>query len=114
MQPLRLSLTVKGEGMPKITTRCADCGVGTLTIGEWYMAKDDVWEQAWSGRRKSWHGKATGHEILCIGCLENRIGRTLTNLDFTRSPINNAADEHKSDRLRNRLTTTEGPIKRHR
>ena len=42
-----------------------------------YMVKDDVWEQAWCGRRKSWHGKIPGQEILCIGCLEKRLGRTI-------------------------------------
>jgi hypothetical protein len=32
-----------------------------------------VWEQAWAGRRKPWHGKVIGQEILCVGCLEKRI-----------------------------------------
>jgi hypothetical protein len=62
--------------IPVCITNCADCGVGTGTLGEWYMVTDDVWEQAWCGRRKSWHGRVPGQEILCIGCLEARIGRT--------------------------------------
>ena len=36
-----------------------------------------AWEQAWAGRRKSWHGAVPGQEVLCIGCLEKRVGRTL-------------------------------------
>jgi hypothetical protein len=68
---------------PVCISNCADCGVGTWTIGEYYMVHDEVWEQAWAGRRKAWHGKVPGQEILCIGCLEARIGRTLTYGDFT-------------------------------
>ena len=60
---------------PVVVSQCADCGVGTFTLGEWYMVDDEVWEQAWLCRRKSWHGKLPGTEILCIGCLEKRIGR---------------------------------------
>jgi hypothetical protein len=40
---------------PAILSRCADCGLGTITAGEWYMVNDDVWMQAWAGRLKPWH-----------------------------------------------------------
>jgi hypothetical protein len=84
---------------PACISNCADCGIGTITAGEWFMVHNHVWEQAWAGRRKSWQRRVPGQEILCIGCLERRIGRTLTGHDIThaRSPI--------SDRLRDRLTT---------
>jgi hypothetical protein len=42
-------------------------------------------------------------EILCIGCLGRRIGRTLSRDDFTDAPINDPDKEGMSDRLRNRL-----------
>jgi hypothetical protein len=84
---------------------CSDCGVGTITLGEWYMVKDEIWEQAWAGRRKSWYGEVDGREILCIGCLEERIGRTLVTCDFTDAPVNHPNDEWMSDRLYDRLTT---------
>jgi hypothetical protein len=45
---------------PQILTRCADCEVGTHTIGEYYMVKDAVWRQAWVGRRRWWHDKRWG------------------------------------------------------
>jgi hypothetical protein len=96
---------------PRILSRCADCGIGTLTLGEYYMVKDDVWEQAWAGRRKAWHGKVPGQEILCIGCLEQRIGRTLTSSDFTDAPVNDLTDPDISDRFRDRLTTTRTSFK---
>jgi hypothetical protein len=67
---------------PICTSNCADCGVGTLALGEVYMVRDEIWEQAWCGRRKSWHGQVPGQEILCIACLEQRIGRELTLSDF--------------------------------
>jgi hypothetical protein len=80
---------------------CADCGAGTGTLGEYYMVRDDVWEQAWVGRRKSW--QTPDREFLCIGCLEERLGRTLTPCDFPDYPINDPAKYGMSDRLRSRL-----------
>jgi hypothetical protein len=98
---------------PQCTTHCCDCGLGTITIDEWYMVNDDVSEQAWAGRRKSWQRRVLdgvvdvvpGTEILCIGCLEKRIGRTLCRTDFTDAPVNNPNEHQHSDRLRDRLTT---------
>jgi hypothetical protein len=50
-------------------TNCADCRWNTLALGEWYAVRDDVWEQACRrDPRPAW-------EILCIGCLEERLGR---------------------------------------
>jgi hypothetical protein len=90
---------------PVVTTSCVDCGIGTITTEEWYMVKDEVWEQVWCGRRKSWH-QMPGTEILCIGCLEQRLGRTLTATDFADAPINDPNEIRMSKRLRERLATT--------
>jgi hypothetical protein len=68
-----------------------------------HLASITVWDYAWGGRRKPWHG-SSGQEILCIGCLESRIGRTLMSRDFKDVPINNLAAGEKSARLRNRLS----------
>ena len=85
--------------------RCVDCEVDTSAIGEYYMVKDEVWGQAWgAGRRKSWR-ELFGPDILCIGCLEQQLGRTLTPRDFTDAPINKDRDSMSArlrDRLRNR------------
>jgi hypothetical protein len=75
-------------------TDCADCSADTFALGEWYMVKDNVWQQA---------GMEFG--FLCIECLECRLGRTLTASDFTAAPVNNPDRRTKSDRLRDRLTT---------
>jgi hypothetical protein len=93
---------------PVVLTACADCGVGTITLGEYYMVKDSVWDEAWSGRRKWWFHYVGGQETLCIGCLENRIGRTLMACDFTDCEVNDPTDETNSKRLRARLTAKEG------
>ena len=97
---------------PVVVSQCADCGVGTFTLGEWYMVDYEVWEQAWLCRRKSWHGKLPGTEILCIGCLEKRIGRTLTSSDFIDAPCNDPTEPDMqavkfSDRMRDRLTANQ-------
>jgi hypothetical protein len=95
---------------PMCITNCADCGIGTLTLGEYYMVHDDLWEQAWAGRRKSWHC-LPGQEYLCIGCLEERLGRTLLWCDFTDVPINDPDNPAISERLRDRMTTDGGNFK---
>ena len=87
---------------PSVGTRCADCDVGTITLGEWYMVKNDVWEQAWPGRRKSWCRREQGQSPR-VGCLEDRIGPTLMRIDFTDAPINNPNIAGTSARLRDRL-----------
>jgi hypothetical protein len=94
---------------PTVRSRCADCEVGTFTIGEWYMVCDEVWAQAWADRLKPWHA-LDGQQILCIGCLEKRIGRTLMASDFTDAQVNNPNDETISDRLYDRLTATSGTV----
>src|SRR5262245_7615595 len=101
---------------PLIVSACADCSLGTIRLGEWYMVHDHVWEQAWAGRRKSWQGRVPGTEILCIGCLERRIGRTLVASDFIPDvPANDPNKGNVSQRLHNRLTAIDPtPLKRKR
>jgi hypothetical protein len=88
---------------PEIRSRCADCEVGTLTLGERYMVHDDLWAQAWKGRAKAWQHRAPGQMILCIGCLEQRLGRELCAADFTDVPLNDPDCHHMSARLLDRL-----------
>jgi hypothetical protein len=99
---------------PVVTTRCIDCGVGTITSREWYMVKNEVWDQAWVGRRKSWHWQTMGQEILCIGCLEQRLGRMLTASDFTDAPVNDPNKQLMSKRLRQRLAARRARAAMHR
>lgn len=65
---------------------CADCGNDTTPSKrghrnagrhEWYMVHDDVWVSAGMERPSE-----SGGGFLCIGCLEERLGRTLTPADF--------------------------------
>lgn len=86
---------------------CDDCGVDTSSrarFGDWYMAgigefyrvKHHIWQEAQRGDREP--------KFLCIGCLENRLGHTLTINDFTDAPINNPGVFAMSPRLRDRLS----------
>jgi len=89
--------------MPEIVTQCCDCGLGTNVAGEWFVAKDKVWDEAWpADRLKSWH-YLPGQMVLCIGCLEKRIGRTLCATDFTDEMVNRIDKVGISDRMRSRL-----------
>jgi hypothetical protein len=58
-------------------TRCVDCGM--YTRDEYYMVRKAVWEES---------GMERYGGMLCIGCLENRLGRMLNSEDFTDAPIN--------------------------
>lgn len=57
--------------------KCLDCDIHTVKAGEYYNVHDRIWEAG---------GGEDG--FLCIGCLENRIGRTLVPEDFGYCLIN--------------------------
>jgi hypothetical protein len=57
---------------------CLDCGVDTVALGEYYALHEDVWLRA----------HPAGEGMLCIGCVERRLGRRLNALDFTAAPVN--------------------------
>jgi hypothetical protein len=72
---------------------CMDCQVDISKIGEHYFIKTDLWLSVVSSNKG----------MLCIGCLEKRIGRLLTKADFTDCYINNPKFSGMSKRLLNRL-----------
>jgi hypothetical protein len=76
---------------PAPSVECLDCGVDTHAVDEWYMVRDDVWVAA----------NPSQSGILCIGCLEDRLGRRLTRSDFT--PCLGNKDWPKSARLASRM-----------
>lgn len=72
---------------------CKDCGVDVKGIGEFhYMLKTEIWLTV-----------AKSSDILCIGCLEKRLKRALTYLDFTDKSFNRKNFGKKSARLLNIL-----------
>lgn len=78
---------------------CADCRVDTYVIGEYYMIDHKLWRHAWRKRRRP-----GAKPILCIGCVERRVGRTLMASDFIEAPVNNPRDPYMSERMRERVT----------
>lgn len=74
---------------------CMDCQVNTRIIQEYYMVNFAIWREVVPERKG----------MLCIGCLEDRLGRTLNKEDFHDCPLNEDTDNwKKSERLKNRLT----------
>ncbi|QFG12256.1 Hypothetical Protein OBI_RACECAR_152 [Arthrobacter phage Racecar] len=57
---------------------CMDCPVNTHYIHEYYMVQFDLWYSV----------VPSGEGMLCIGCLEDRLGRELTTEDFIEAPVN--------------------------
>jgi hypothetical protein len=75
---------------------CKDCRVDTIALREVYMVHREIWSAA---------GMLPYGGALCIGCLEQRIGRQLVPEDFPPFPVNgpDRQDERCTSRLRERL-----------
>jgi hypothetical protein len=58
---------------------CVDCSINTMHIDEYYMVTDEIWDDT---------GLTSNGGMLCIGCLEARLGRKLTARDFSDVPLN--------------------------
>lgn len=71
---------------------CVDCNEHTKY--EHYFVNNDVWFT---------QAKMPEEGMLCVGCLEARIGRMLCGRDFTGAHINNPRKNIMSDRLRSRI-----------
>jgi hypothetical protein len=72
---------------------CMTCGVNTSEIHEFYMLIDQTWLQA---NHDSFEG------MLCIGCVEARLGRLLRPSDFDPYWMDQF-DGYRSQRLYQRL-----------
>lgn len=57
---------------------CMDCDSDTYVTQQYYMLKDRLW--------KNVNPKVDG--MLCLGCAENRLGRSLNRKDFKRTRLN--------------------------
>jgi hypothetical protein len=79
--------------------RCLDCGINTDAIDEYYMLRNEVRAEANPGN--------DGH--LCISCVERRLGRTLTAVDFTGGQVNTSVTLRRSPRLIDRLQFSPNP-----
>jgi hypothetical protein len=76
--------------MKKINWNCADCGMNTFY--EYYMVHDELWDSV-----------SKSEEMLCILCLEARLGFKLSKKDFTDCPINKDLWIDSTKILKNRL-----------
>lgn len=77
---------------------CLDCGVDTNAINEYYMVTYTVWHAAMGGDMRG---------MLCIGCLEKRLGRRLQRSDFSEHMDRMSLFVGLSDRLKDRLGKVE-------
>lgn len=75
------------------THHCLDCRRNTHKLNEYYMVTDKVW------RRVNPEDKG----MLCIKCLETRLGRQLIYKDFLWCPLNVINVYEGSKLLRERL-----------
>lgn len=73
-----------------------DCGIDTGKAKEFYFIETDVWLIA----------AKTKEGMLCIGCIEQRLGRKLEPSDFPDVTINSPKYMEQSQRLSSRMTET--------
>jgi len=80
---------------------CQDCGHDTYMMGELYMLQFYLWDDMLE--RTGWA------HMLCIGCVEERLGRRLERSDFINCPLNFELryTKRQSLRLRSRLRKTQ-------
>jgi len=89
---------------------CCGCGVNIHEAHEYYHVHNGVWAEAGACKRS----------LLCIGCLEDRLGRELTRADFSdagvnhdeyyRYPVGTRQRRIRSARFADRLARTSAPI----
>lgn len=72
---------------------CDECSVNCAETYEDFMVQHELWLSVCKKK-----------EVLCVGCLEERLGRKLNKHDFLFVPINNYFAYVKSERLYDRLT----------
>lgn len=72
---------------------CLDCGSDTGRIYEHYFIDTTLWLLVVRSKEG----------MLCIGCLEKRLGRELRPEDFPKVTINDPKYSSQSDRLRARV-----------
>jgi hypothetical protein len=80
------------EPRPLVSLDCVDCGADFDEYD--YIVEDAVWAAS---------GLKPDGGLLCIGCLERRLGRRLKRDDFESKPFNEISSS-KSLRLRDRLS----------
>jgi hypothetical protein len=88
--------TYSKEYPPNENDYCVDCKVDTLIIGEYYMLHHSVWEDT---------GLGIYDGMLCILCVEKRIGRQLNSEDFSNLPINTQPILFRSQLLLERMSS---------
>lgn len=77
---------------------CIDCHQDTGKIKEFYFINTNTWLTALGSKQG----------MLCIGCLEKRLGRELRQDDFPNVTINSPRYGDKSQRLMQRMNNV-GP-----
>jgi hypothetical protein len=105
------------RGLQSEHHNCIDCGYNThpgaptRQMAEFLMARDGTVPLSWTEETEvymvhNYVWKAAGMEpyggCLCIGCLENRIGRKLKPKDFPRDHAFNNSGLPCTERLRQR------------
>lgn len=95
------------------TFRCKDCDINTSDIDEYYTLWNELWWKVTGHYKKfneiKFYDFCNSREdyMLCIGCVENRLGRKLKPKDFPSNPLNKQNKKgypNSSARLYKRIT----------
>lgn len=89
---------------------CKDCDVDTADIDEYFMIDGSLWNSCTTPEERDvshWDTDDRRNSLmLCVGCIEKRLGRKLTSVDFPHNiPLNwSVVGSTTSSRLKDRMT----------
>ena len=77
--------------------------IETLESFSCRLCEQPVWNEYFMVHRKIWDQYGAKNGMLCVGCLESRMGRELVPADFRNCEVNTDTNRSRSERLNNRL-----------
>ena len=86
--PASLNLIVRPIPMRDAHWLCLDCSKDTYD--EYYSVRNHIWRRAVE--------KSQRHGMLCLSCLERRLGRPLRSQDFISAPVNDCVSRFLNQR----------------
>lgn len=87
--------------------KCADCGIDVNEAKEYaFMVKPFTWRTSLRKAGKAGLSPST-YDVVCVECLEKRLGRKLKRRDFDWNNYINIGKYARSSRLRARMRNEE-------
>lgn len=80
--------------------RCDDCRKNVHRLGNYMVLRAAIWLKVKPDAEQKYPGRSNGYSyngMLCLKCIERRLGRQLRHDDFAALPINTILDAPKRE-----------------